>query len=431
MKRIFFLWITGLALQPVAAQNLQLQDAVNIALKNSLEIGIANNRVEIASNNNHIGVAGGLPVVTGALSDNEQITSINQKLNTGTSISRNNAAANALNANISGSILLYNGGRVTATKKRLAELQAQSKEVLNAQVQNVIADVMTAYYDVVRQQNYIKTINRSIEASSDQLRLIKIRQLAGLANNADLFQAQIDVNNLEQSKLAQELIVQQSKSELMRLLNLKPDSNIVIQDTIIIDRKIELQTVLAGLEKNADVQAANRQISISELIVKETAAQRYPTVRANAGYTFTRNKSAAGQLLLNQSYGPSVGLSVAIPIYNGSVFRRQQKNATVEVKNANLQKEILTRDYTAQAVKQFQAYVNTVSQLDSARENYKLSEKLLNLTMLRFEYKQATTLEVKNAQQSFEASGYRLVNLTYAAKASEIELKRLSNTLTP
>ncbi|MFN8249782.1 MAG: TolC family protein [Ferruginibacter sp.] len=431
MKRIFFLWITGLALQPVAAQNLQLQDAVNIALKNSLEIGIANNRVEIASNNNHMGVAGGLPVVTGALSDNEQITSINQKLNTGTSISRNNAAANALNANISGSILLYNGGRVTATKKRLAELQAQSKEVLNAQVQNVIADVMTAYYDVVRQQNYIKTIDRSIEASSDQLRLIKIRQLAGLANNADLFQAQIDVNNLQQSKLAQELIVQQSKSELMRLLNLKPDSNIVIQDTIIIDRKIELQTVLAGLEKNADVQAANRQISISELIVKETAAQRYPTVRANAGYTFTRNKSAAGQLLLNQSYGPSVGLSVAIPIYNGSVFRRQQKNATVEVKNANLQKEILTRDYTAQAVKQFQAYVNTVSQLDSARENYKLSEKLLNLTMLRFEYKQATTLEVKNAQQSFEASGYRLVNLTYAAKASEIELKRLSNTLTP
>lgn len=431
MKRIFFLWITGLALQPVAAQNLQLQDAVNIALKNSLEIGIANNRVKIASNNNHMGVAGGLPVVTGALSDNEQITSINQKLNTGTSISRNNAAANALNANISGSILLYNGGRVTATKKRLAELQAQSKEVLNAQVQNVIADVMTAYYDVVRQQNYIKTIDRSIEASSDQLRLIKIRQLAGLANNADLFQAQIDVNNLQQSKLAQELIVQQSKSELMRLLNLKPDSNIVIQDTIIIDRKIELQTVLAGLEKNADVQAANRQISISELIVKETAAQRYPTVRANAGYTFTRNKSAAGQLLLNQSYGPSVGLSVAIPIYNGSVFRRQQKNATVEVKNANLQKEILTRDYTAQAVKQFQAYVNTVSQLDSARENYKLSEKLLNLTMLRFEYKQATTLEVKNAQQSFEASGYRLVNLTYAAKASEIELKRLSNTLTP
>lgn len=431
MKQVFLILMIVIKAFSGNAQTLQLQDAVNLALKNSLEVEIAKNRVDIASTNNYIGVAGGLPVVTGAVSDNEQITSLNQKLNTGTTISRNNAAANALNANVTGSILLYNGGRVIATKKRLTELQAQSKEVLNAQVQNVIADVMTAYYDVVRQQNYIKTIDRSIEASSEQLRLIKIRQQAGLANNADLFQAQIDVNNLQQSKLAQELVVEQSKTELMRLLNLKADSNIVIQDTIIIDRNIQLDSVLTGLEKNAEIQAAGKQIRINELIVKETAAQRYPTIRGTAGYTFARNKSAAGQLLLNQSYGPSIGLSVAIPIYNGTILKRQQKNAATEVKNASLQKEILVRDYTAQAVKQYQSYLNTVSQLDSARENYKLSEKLLNLTLLRFEYKQATTLEVKNAQQSFESAGYRLVNLTYAAKAAEIELKRLSNTLTP
>jgi hypothetical protein len=36
---------------------------------------------------------------------------------------------------------------------------------------------------------------------------------------------------------------------------------------------------------------------------------------------------------------------------------------------------------------------------------------------------------VKNAQQSFEASGFRLVNLSYAAKTAEIELKRLANEL--
>lgn len=431
MKQVFLILMIVIKTFSVNAQTLQLQDAVNLALKNSLEVEIAKNRVDIASANNYIGVAGGLPVVTGAVSDNEQITSLNQKLNTGTTISRNNAAANALNANVTGSILLYNGGRVIATKKRLTELQAQSKEVLNAQVQNVIADVMTAYYDVVRQQNYIKTINRSIEASSEQLRLIKIRQQAGLANNADLFQAQIDVNNLQQSKLAQELVVEQSKTELMRLLNLKADSNIVIQDTIIIDRNIQLDSVLTGLQRNAEIQAAGKQIRINEMIVKETAAQRYPTIRGTVGYTFARNKSAAGQLLLNQSYGPSIGLSVAIPIYNGTIFKRQQKNAATEVKNANLQKEILVRDYTAQAVKQYQSYLNTVSQLDSAGENFKLSEKLLNLTLLRFEYKQATTLEVKNAQQSFESAGYRLVNLTYAAKAAEIELKRISNTLTP
>ena len=110
-----------------AQEVLRLTDAVNIALKNGLGIQLAKNRIEADSIKNNIGIAGGLPLVTANINDNEQITSVNQKLNTGTSIQRNNAAANNLNSNITGSILLYNGGRVIATKKRLGQLQLQSQ----------------------------------------------------------------------------------------------------------------------------------------------------------------------------------------------------------------------------------------------------------------------------------------------------------------
>jgi outer membrane protein len=71
----------------------------------------------------------------------------------------------------------------------------------------------------------------------------------------------------------------------------------------------------------------------------------------------------------------------------------------------------------------------TCSSLTTERENYKLSQQLLDLVLQRFQLRQATIVEVKNAQQSFEESGFRLVNLSYAAKASEIELKRLANQL--
>jgi outer membrane protein len=431
MKRIFFIIITFISFASGAnAQSLQLQDAVNIALKNSLDIELTRNRVEADSILNNIGVAGGLPLVTGTLSDNESITSVNQTLNTGSDIKRNNAATNNLSAGVTGSILLYNGGRVIATKKRLGELLGQGKEVLNSQIQNILADVMLGYYDVVRQQNYIKTIDQSIEASTKQLDIVKIRREVGLANNADLFQAQIDLNVLQQSKLAQQLIIDQSKTELLRLLTLKSDSVISINDTILVDKGILLEDVMNSLSKNADIKAAESQIRINELIVKETAALRYPSIRATTGYNFTRNQAAAGNLLLNQNFGPTVGLSIGIPIYNGSSYRRQQQAAQIDVRNAAIQKDILLRDYNAEAVKQYQAYVNTLSQLDTAVQNYQLSQKLLDLALLRFEYKQATIVEVKNAQQSFVESGYRLVNLNFAAKSSEIQLKRLANTLT-
>jgi len=42
---------------------------------------------------------------------------------------------------------------------------------------------------------------------------------------------------------------------------------------------------------------------------------------------------------------------------------------------------------------------------------------------------QATIIDVKQAQQSFENASYRLINLTYTAKIAEVELKRLASQL--
>ncbi len=417
------------SLKTFAQDSLTLPVAINQALKKSLDITIAKNNIEVATILNSTGFAGGLPVVTGNITDNESLTSVNQKLNTGTNIQRNNAAANALNANVTGSILLFNGGRVVATKQRLATIQSQSGKVLNSQIQNIIAGVSVAYYDVVRQQNYIKTIDKSIEASNQQLTIVKARQSAGLANNADLFQAQIDLNALQQTKIAQQLIVAQSKTELLRLLTAKVDSTIQISDTIIVENNLTLQSVLDQLPANAEVAAAEDQITINKLIVKEVNALRYPSIRANAGYNFTRNQSAAGQLLLNQNFGPTVGVSLAVPIFNGNIFKKQAQVANINVTNASLQKDIILRDYRAQVINQYQAYSSTISQFENEKENYRLSGQLLDLALQRFQLRQATIVEVKNAQKSFEESGFRLVNLSYVAKASEIELKRLSNQL--
>ena len=91
------------------------------------------------------------------------------------------------------------------------------------------------------------------------------------------------------------------------------------------DKAILLDSVLTSLTTNPDIIAADQQVKINELVAKETAAQRYPSVSVNAGYTYGRSQNAAGQLLLNQRYGPQAGVTVAIPIYSGSALRRQQK----------------------------------------------------------------------------------------------------------
>ena len=430
MKKIVTAVFLLISATGLAQQKMSLTDAINTALKNSYDIQLAKNSLEISSINNYIGIAGGLPTVSATGSDNEQVTSINQKFADATrDTKRDNVSSNNLAVGITGSILLFNGYRVVTTKKRLEELQSQNQQLLNAQIQNTIAAVMTKYYDVVRQQTYLRTIFQSIDVSKKRLEILQVRRDVGMSNNADLYQAQLDLNALIQSQQSQALIIDQAKTDLLNLIFLKGDIKIVISDTIIVDKTVNIDSIRTYLAKNPVVAVAEKQIHINELIEKETAALRYPTIRANTGYNFTSSKSAAGFSLLNQSYGPFVGINLSVPIYNGNISKRQQQVAAINTRNAVIQRDNLVLDYETDMVRTHQSYTNTISQLQTELQNYNLSIQLLDLVLQKFQLGQATIIDVKLAQQSFENEGYRLVNLNYAAKIAEIELKRLASQL--
>ena len=97
------------------------------------------------------------------------------------------------------------------------------------------------------------------------------------------------------------------------------------------------------------------------------------------------------------------------------------------MQNATLQRDIVIRNYNAQAVQTYQAYIAAIQQLDSQKVNVELAQKLIDLALFRFQLHAATIVELTEAQQSFQQAAYAFTNLSFAAKSSEIELKRLIN----
>jgi outer membrane protein TolC len=73
--------------------------------------------------------------------------------------------------------------------------------------------------------------------------------------------------------------------------------------------------------------------------------------------------------------------------------------------------------------------LNSIKQAPIEQDNFNMSEELLGLVMQKYQLGQATMVDVKQAQQSFETAGFRLTSLQFTAKIAEIELKRLSNQL--
>lgn len=416
----------------LASVTLNLPTAVQIALKNNLGIQIAKNNVTIAGIYNNYGIAGGLPSVNGTAADQEQATSIKQQYaDPANNKQSNNALSNNLSGGLNANMLLFNGERVVTAKKRLGVIEDQSRQQLGSRALIIVNNVMLKYYDIVRQQGYSKTLERSIDASRERLKIVEAQQSVGLANNADLYQSQVDLNTQIQNLEAQQLVVDQDKTDLLTLLTLNPDSTIAVEDTILVDKNIELSSILNAVKTaNPDVMAADQQITINQFIQKETAAQRYPSLYLNAGYNYSRTKNSVGFSLLNLNYGPFAGVTLNVPIFNGGIYKRQQQVAGVNINTARLTRDTLVLNYTSNAVKNWQAYKNNLKQLETVKANYDLSQKLLDLVLLKFQLKQATIVDVKNAQQSFENAGFLLINVNFAAKSAEIQLRRYANQLT-
>jgi outer membrane protein TolC len=417
--------------EKIAAQNnLSLKEAVTIAIQNSYDIKLVENSLSIAQNNNNYGVAGGLPTVTANGTNNNTLTTINQTFpDPSRNTTRNGVDGSTLNGGLSATMILFNGYRIAATKDRLASIQKQTEAVLQVQMLNTSSTVMQQYYNVIRQVAFLKTIEKSIEASEQRVAIVKTRQEIGVANQADLLQSSLDLNALLQAKQNQLLVLDQVKADLYNSMVVPANSNYIFTDIIQVDQKMILSDVESKMKAHPLLQSAQQLINVNQFLEKETKALMYPTLRANTGFNYNSNKSAAGFILLNESYGPFLGFNLSIPIYAGTASKRAYKNAQISTVSAKIQYDNTAQTLATELFKTYQNYQNSLKQTPVEIENFKMSDALLALVMERFKLGEATIVDVKQAQQSFETAGFRLTSLQFSAKIAEIELKRMSNQL--
>jgi outer membrane protein len=433
MQKIsFIVLLLGLLFsQEINAQNnLSLKEAVTIAIQNSYDIKLVENNLSIAQNNNNYGVAGGLPTVTANGNNNNTLTTISQTFpDASRNTTRSGVDGSTLNGGLTATMILFNGYRIAATKDRLESIQKQTEAALQVQMLNTSSTVMQQYYNVIRQVAFLKTIEKSIEASEQRVAIVKTRQEIGVANQADLLQSSLDLNALLQAKQNQLLVLDQVKADLFNSMVVPANSNYVFTDSIQVDQKMILSDVESKMKAHPLLQSAQQLINVNQFLEKETKSLMYPTLRANTGFNYNSNKSTAGFILLNESYGPFLGFNLSIPIYAGTANKRAYKNAQIGTVSAKIQYDNTAQTLATELFKTYQNYQNSLKQTPVEIENYKMSDALLSLVMERFKLGEATIVDVKQAQQSFETAGFRLTSLQFSAKIAEIELKRMSNQL--
>jgi len=428
MKRYYFL--IGLYIVSQSTMNAQPlltpEEAVSIALKNNYDILVAQNDANIARINNTPGNAGMLPAVSLSGSDNYSKNNINQKLASGTIIKSPHAESNSLDAAAELNWTLFDGGKMFVTKNKLAQLEVLGQLQFKEQVMQTVYDVNVGYYDVVRQMQQLASISEGIFYNKERVKIAQTTFDAGLSPKTNLLQAKIDLNvNLEDSVNQQALIIA-AKRTLNQLLARNMDEAFAVVDTIPLTYHPDINQIEQKLlTSNLTILASEKQTDVALLSLHEYNALRLPSLSVSAGYEWIQTDNTAGNILRNHSYGPSLGGSISIPLYQGGNTVRQIKTARLQLQSSRQ----LLENVKLQANQDLQ---NAVTQFENQRklllaekDNIALAKENMEISLARLKMGQTTTLEARQAQQSFVEAHTRLTNFQYNMKVAETKLKQL------
>lgn len=418
------------SIQLDAQDLLTPEEAVSLAVSTNFDIVIAKNEAEIAKINNNKGAAGMLPKINVTTGDVFNLNNINQKFTSGTDVVKNWVPVNSFNASLNLNWTVFDGLKMFATKDRLQALQSIGEIQLKEQVQNTMAQVLNVYFEVVRQKQQLKALQESTKISEERVKLSQKKFEVGYSDKTPLLQAKVDLSSQQINILKQEALLFQSKAQLNQLLSRDASVEFDVIDTIQMNYTPSLQQIKdTALTQHLSVLRAKKYIDIARLQHKEIKSQRMPLVNFNTGYGFTQNNSKAGFQIFNRTYGPTVGLNAVIPIYNGGTVKKELAASAVNIATQEIRVNQLKSELDAKIITAYRNFDYAQKMLKLNEENVAVAEENVKIALERYRLNQSNSVEVKQAQSSYEEALYNVIAARYSAKIAEIELRKWSNDL--
>lgn len=409
---------------------ITLDNAIEIALKNNYSIQISKNENEIYKNNATAGNAGMLPQLnlnaSGTFADNNT----KQEFSTGVVVNKTGAISTGLNAGAALNWTLFDGFKMFVTLDKLKEISNMSEISLKIEIENTIEEISNQYFQLVKQKQLIKAIENNLELYKERVKITETKWKIGSGGKLEYLQAKVDMNEQTSNYLTQKNIMSELKISLNNLLANTPENDFEVEDSIIINYSPNFEELKTTVQtQNTQLQLFQKNIEIGKYSLRELQSQNYPKLILNGAYNFSRTDNQAGLVLYNRNIGPSAGLTLSWNIFNGNILKNQIKNSNILLNTSELLLNNTKLVVESSLLKAFNDFNNAKQILALEEENLLLAKENVDVALESFRLGSSNSIELKEAQKSFEDAQTRLVNARYTTKIAEISLLKLNGIL--
>lgn len=333
--------------------------------------------------------------------------------------------------NFTATQVAFNGIFLVGMKaaKTFVEIEKRKKDITADEVEDAVS---RAYYNALIAKENAEIIANNIKNLESILKTTQALYDNGVVEIIDVDRLRLSLSNLKTQVATLEKQSELTKYVLKYQMGYPIDQSIVLVEKLedfIENMQVPLLEDSINFMQRKDYELMDLREKVNQSNIKRFKAEYMPSV-----YLFgTMGASGLDQkftLYKPDSWYPYryAGFQVKIPIWNSFSTKARVQTAMVDVKRIQLGREQLESAITLEYNKAKTDFLNATEELNNAKSNMTLAEKIYKITQIKYKEGVGSSLELTNAEQQLYITQANLLGAKYKVLMAKTDMdKALGN----
>ena len=328
-------------------------------------------------------------------------------------------------ASLSVSQSIFNRDLLLA-KQTADAYRVQASQTTVQQKIDIVVNVSKAFYDLILTQRQVDILTEDITRLQRSLTDATNQYQGGIVDKTDPQRAKIALNNsLAQQKQYRDLVGAKYQT-LKQTMGYPPGTRLnVAYDTLQLQQEVTLDTTrLVRPQDRIEYQLLQTQGRLLDANVRYNRWAYLPSVAAFGNYNLLYQNSAFSQLYSAVFPNSQIGLSIALPIFQGGRRIQQTRIAELQVQRLNWDLANLTNAVDAEYARALATYKGNLAFYVALQENVDLAQDVYRIINLQYRSGIKTYLDVTIAEADLRTARLNVFNALYQVLISKLDVQQ-------
>ncbi len=409
-----------------AQQTYTLDQCIQIAMENNLDVRLAQLNVESAVANRK----GSLSVILPRISASTGSAFQGAYTPAGSEVTVGESEYHSGSLSISQNI--FDGGNwwnQLALSKNSLDLAVHGER--STRISSVLA-VKQSFYQHLKNIELLEVIRRQVELSERQVERVRQQYELEAVSKSDLLKQEVLLGDARVQYLGQEATLRNSRNNLANIMGVDVNSEFELSrptdnETSTLPQEDEVWRLVEA--QNPLLISKRMQVAAQDIRVNIARAGYFPSLSMSVGYSGSSDKFDEVFSDVGNEWRRSINLSLSYPLFTGLQRSSQMRQARIQAEVQRQELKQLTRNLKIQYENTFLMWRNMNESIPIFEGTKLAAEEDLKLAQERYALGAATILDLLNAQLSVAQANSSLVRARYDERILKAELDALAGRL--